>query len=56
MQSKASGTADESAVAARLVRRVLAGDRDAEAEMVERYSRGLRYLLLRLTGTFPSAI
>jgi RNA polymerase sigma-70 factor (ECF subfamily) len=32
------------------VRRILDGDRDAEAEMVARYSRGVHFLLLQLTG------
>ncbi len=35
--------------AARLARRVRAGDRAAEAELVERYSRGVRFLLGELT-------
>ncbi len=33
-----------------LVRRIRAGDREAEREMVERYSRGVTFLLLELTG------
>ena len=32
-----------------LVRRIRAGERAAESEMVERYSRGVHFLLLRLT-------
>ena len=32
-----------------LVRRILAGDPAAEREMVDRYSRGVRFLLLQLT-------
>ncbi len=35
---------------AELVRRIRAGDRPAEREMVERYSRGVTFLLLELTG------
>jgi RNA polymerase sigma-70 factor (ECF subfamily) len=34
---------------AELVRRILAGDPAAEREMVERYSRGVRFVLLQLT-------
>jgi|GEM_PF-617669 len=34
---------------AELVRHILAGDPAAEREMVERYSRGVRFLLLQLT-------
>jgi RNA polymerase sigma-70 factor, ECF subfamily len=34
---------------AELVRRILAGDPAAEREMVERFSRGVRFLLLQLT-------
>jgi RNA polymerase sigma-70 factor, ECF subfamily len=34
---------------AELVRRILAAEPDAEREMVERYSRGVRFLLLELT-------
>ncbi|MCP4654160.1 MAG: CHAT domain-containing protein [bacterium] len=33
-----------------LVRRIRAGDSEAEREMVERYSRGVTFLLLELTG------
>lgn len=32
------------------VRRIQTGDHDAEREVVERYSRGVRFLLLELTG------
>jgi RNA polymerase sigma-70 factor (ECF subfamily) len=39
----------ERQVASQLVTRVRDGDRAAETEMVERYSRGLRYLLRRKT-------
>ena len=38
---------EEHCAATSLVNRVAAGDRQAEAEMVERYSRGLRFLLRR---------
>ena len=34
---------------AQLVRRILAGERSAESELVDRYSRGVRFLLLELT-------
>jgi RNA polymerase sigma-70 factor (ECF subfamily) len=40
---------EERQVAANLVTRVQNGDRAAETEMVERYSRGLRFLLRRKT-------
>ncbi len=40
---------EERQVAANLVTRVRDGDRAAETEMVERYSRGLRFLLRRKT-------
>jgi RNA polymerase sigma-70 factor (ECF subfamily) len=40
---------EERQVAANLVNRVRNGDRTAETEMVERYSRGLRFLLRRKT-------
>ena len=40
---------EERQVAANLVNRVQNGDRAAETEMVERYSRGLRFLLRRKT-------
>jgi RNA polymerase sigma-70 factor (ECF subfamily) len=36
---------EEIRTASSIVRRIRAGDADAEAEMVERYSKGLRYLL-----------
>jgi RNA polymerase sigma-70 factor (ECF subfamily) len=39
---------DEAAVATGLVRRIAAGEAAAEGELVERYSRGLLYLLRRL--------
>src|SRR5262245_9841429 len=44
--------ANEGEVAANLVRRIAAGDRAAEAALVERYSRGLLYLLRRV-GASP---
>ncbi len=40
----------EAEVAADLVRRIAAGDRTAEDELVERYSRGVRWSLCRLSG------
>ena len=40
---------EERQVAANLVNRVQNGDRAAETEMIERYSRGLRFLLRRKT-------
>lgn len=43
--------AGESRVAADLVRRVAAGDGDAETRLYERYHRGLLFLLRRLTGS-----
>jgi RNA polymerase sigma-70 factor (ECF subfamily) len=39
---------DEAEVATDLVRRIAAGDASAEGELVQRYSRGLLYLLKRL--------
>ena len=44
-------TAGESRVAADLVRRVAAGDGDAETRLYERYHRGLLFMLRRLTGS-----
>lgn len=41
---------DEGILATELVRRIAAGERQAEAELVDRYSRGLSYLLRRLAG------
>lgn len=43
---------DEAAVAADLVRRIVAREASAEGELVERYRRGLLYLLRRL-GALP---
>jgi len=48
----AASMPDEAEVAADFVRRIAAGDASAEGELVERYSRGLRYLLRRL-GAAP---
>ena len=52
MSTDAAPTPDEAQVASDLVRRIGAGDSSAETELVERYSRGLRYLLRRL-GASP---
>ena len=41
----------EGATATALAHRIRSGDETAEAELVERYSPGLRYLLGRLTGS-----
>jgi RNA polymerase sigma-70 factor (ECF subfamily) len=40
----------EAGIAADIVRRISAGDRAAEAEMVRRYARGLAYVLRRRTS------
>lgn len=42
---------DEAEIASDLTRRVAAGDRRAEGELVSRYSRGLKVLLQRITGS-----
>ena len=42
--------ADEIAAAIRIVRAVRDGSADAETELVQRYSRGLRYLIIKKTG------
>jgi RNA polymerase sigma-70 factor, ECF subfamily len=42
--------ADQASAAADLVRRIRAGDRRAEGELVERFSRGLSLMLRRLTA------
>ncbi len=42
--------AAEAAIAADLVRRIQGGDRPAEQQLVERYSRGVLFLLRRLSG------
>jgi RNA polymerase sigma-70 factor (ECF subfamily) len=52
MTIDAASMPDEAEIAADLVRRIAAGDASAEEELVERYSRGLRYLLRRL-GAAP---
>jgi len=39
--------AEEARIATRIVHAIRSGKSDAEAELVERYSRGLRYLLIR---------
>jgi RNA polymerase sigma-70 factor, ECF subfamily len=43
---------DEAAIAADLVRRIAAGEAEAEGDLVERYRRGLLYFLHRL-GALP---
>ncbi len=43
-------TSDDKEAAARLVRLVGDGDREAEAEIYRRYERGLRFLLRKLLG------
>jgi RNA polymerase sigma-70 factor (ECF subfamily) len=48
MSTDAAPMPDEAEVATDLVRRIAAGDAAAEGELVERYSRGLLYLLRRL--------
>lgn len=45
----------EAEIAAELARRIAAGDAAAEEELVVRYSRGLTYLLRRLTGSAEAA-
>jgi RNA polymerase sigma-70 factor (ECF subfamily) len=47
MSFEAGCEPDEAAIATDLVRRIAAGDAGAEASLVERYSRGLLYLLRR---------
>ena len=42
--------AEEARVATGIVRGISAGEGSAETDLVERYSRGLRYLLIRRTG------
>ncbi len=51
MSQETSAPPNEEEVASALVRRIAAGDRGAEGEMVERYSRGISFLLRRLTGS-----
>jgi RNA polymerase sigma-70 factor (ECF subfamily) len=48
MSIDAAPTPDEAEVATDLGRRIAAGDGSAEGELVQRYSRGLLYLLRRL--------
>jgi RNA polymerase sigma-70 factor (ECF subfamily) len=52
MSQDAASMPEEAEVAADLVRRIAGGDASAEGQLVERYSRGLRYLLRRL-GAAP---
>ncbi|MCP4661515.1 MAG: sigma-70 family RNA polymerase sigma factor [bacterium] len=46
----AAAELSEAEIATALVGRVAAGDSTAEGELVERYSRGLLYMLRRMTG------
>src|SRR6186997_1959353 len=48
MSTDAGYEPDEAGIATDLVRRIAAGDAAAEASLVQRYSRGLLYLLRRL--------
>lgn len=48
MSTEAGPDPAEAEIAADLVRRIAAGDASAEGELVQRYSRGLLYLLRRL--------
>jgi RNA polymerase sigma-70 factor (ECF subfamily) len=48
MSIETAPTPDEAQIATDLVRRIGAGDGTAEGELVQRYSRGLLYLLRRL--------
>ncbi|RMH21777.1 MAG: sigma-70 family RNA polymerase sigma factor [Acidobacteria bacterium] len=43
--------ASEARVAVSLVQRIAAGDAAAEGELIERYSRGLTFMLRRMTGS-----
>ena len=52
MSTEAGPDPAEAEIAADLVRRIAAGDASAEGELVQRYSRGLLYLLRRL-GASP---
>jgi RNA polymerase sigma-70 factor (ECF subfamily) len=52
MSTDAAFEPDEAAVATDLVRRIAAGDPSAEGALVQRYSRGILYLLRRL-GVSP---
>jgi RNA polymerase sigma-70 factor, ECF subfamily len=50
MSTEAGPDPAEAEIAADLVRRIAAGDASAEGELVQRYSRGLLYLLRRLSS------
>jgi len=50
VHAKDQRLAEEIAAAIRIVQGVRDGSRDAETELVQRYSRGLRYLIIRKTG------
>lgn len=49
-QLKINGNATEAEVSAYLVKRIITGDRVAEAEMVSRYQRGLKAVLFQKTN------
>ncbi|HEX4959447.1 MAG TPA: sigma-70 family RNA polymerase sigma factor [Thermoanaerobaculia bacterium] len=51
MSTDAAQEPDEAAIATDLVRRIAAGDTSAEGELVQRYSRGILYLLRRLVSS-----
>lgn len=51
MNYDAASGPGETEIAVDIVRRIAAGDSGAETELVERYSRGLRFLLRRLGAT-----
>jgi len=55
MRIEAAPEPDEAEIASDLVRRIAAGDLSAETELVERYGRGLIYLLRRLGAPPPLA-
>jgi RNA polymerase sigma-70 factor, ECF subfamily len=55
MSIDAAPEPDEAEIATGLVRRIAAGDLSAETELVERYGRGLIYLLRRLGAPPPLA-
>ena len=50
MQPADPGLVAERERASDLVRRIQAGEREAEVELVKHYSRGLKFLLRRRTG------
>lgn len=52
---QATAAAEESEVAADLAGRIASGDPAAEAELVERYSRGVFFMLRHTTGDFALA-